>query len=403
MLMISFINVTITFFIILAFCAYNIYYILDLNRPVAELNSHNCRLLKGLIGAEDIIKFGNYLIAPSDDRIKLWEHPDYLANKVSDGGLYLIDPESEKIRKLELNGFPNTVAFHPHGMYFTKTNLLYVINHAYNKGGERVEVFEIDKFFPEFSFDTLKIKYKYSILFDDIHMGRLNDLVVLETGKDEIYITSYLAFADPKNGRDVAVNKFSKLKTFGTLALLLNWSHVYYCNGVNQVNVANCIQIKSERVSSVQNTGIAYDSKNDLLYLVRPLEKEIKLFKIDQDNHSVLHYQGDIKLNHNPDNAFFDEEANAITLGVGGKPLDFFNYIDHSISNTNSNKDVPCWCGAEIVNLNATSIPYKGEVIVMQNDKMCGISSAIIVKSKVFMGSWAAQGVLVCDLVLGSI
>ena len=37
--------------------------------------------------------------------------------------------------------FPSLVAFHPLGLYYLKsTNELFVINHAYNRGGERIEV-----------------------------------------------------------------------------------------------------------------------------------------------------------------------------------------------------------------------------------------------------------------------
>lgn len=48
-----------------------------------------------------------------------------------------------KLIPLKIYGFPKELAFHPHGIYlYTKRSVryLYVINHAYNNGGERVEV-----------------------------------------------------------------------------------------------------------------------------------------------------------------------------------------------------------------------------------------------------------------------
>ena len=44
--------------------------------------------------------------------------------------------------------FPNNVAFHPHGIYLLRQEgrmLLYVVNHAYSTGGERIEVFEYEE------------------------------------------------------------------------------------------------------------------------------------------------------------------------------------------------------------------------------------------------------------------
>jgi len=48
----------------------------------------------------------------------------------------------DQIHQLPLTGFPPDVAFHPHGIYLDRpTSKLYVVNHAYNRGGERIDVF----------------------------------------------------------------------------------------------------------------------------------------------------------------------------------------------------------------------------------------------------------------------
>jgi hypothetical protein len=42
--------------------------------------------------------------------------------------------------------FPAGVAFHPHGFgLFYDQDLLFVINHAYKDGGERVDVFHLEE------------------------------------------------------------------------------------------------------------------------------------------------------------------------------------------------------------------------------------------------------------------
>jgi hypothetical protein len=48
------------------------------------------------------------------------------------------------VTALEMKGFPPHLKFFPHGIYLLEKRLLYIINHAYDKGGERVEVFQVD-------------------------------------------------------------------------------------------------------------------------------------------------------------------------------------------------------------------------------------------------------------------
>lgn len=44
-----------------------------------------------------------------------------------------------------MKDYPEGVAFHPHGFYYLKpAGMLFVVNHAYGKGGERVEVFKLE-------------------------------------------------------------------------------------------------------------------------------------------------------------------------------------------------------------------------------------------------------------------
>jgi hypothetical protein len=60
-----------------------------------------------------------------------------------------------------MNGFPKNVAFHPHGIYIRKDqskSWLYVVNHAYDRGGERIEVFQFVES------EDLILEYQFSII-----------------------------------------------------------------------------------------------------------------------------------------------------------------------------------------------------------------------------------------------
>lgn len=112
------------------------------------------------------------------------------------------------IRELPMKGFPEGNYFHPHGMYYREQeHQLYVINHAYAKGGERIEVFdvEIDVQYDVYDDDgdsedgtniPIGLTYKHSITSDWMKEelnGILNSLVVVEPNK--FYVTQYESHA----------------------------------------------------------------------------------------------------------------------------------------------------------------------------------------------------------------
>jgi hypothetical protein len=67
-----------------------------------------------------------------------------------------------------------------------------VVNHAYDKGGERVDILKTVE-----ENDTVKLVYERSLEFPDELLGDLNDLVVIGDG-DEFYISQWLPFPHDK-------------------------------------------------------------------------------------------------------------------------------------------------------------------------------------------------------------
>jgi hypothetical protein len=102
-----------------------------------------------------------------------------------------------KIEKLPFIDYPEGINFHPHGIYIRKEDrTLYVINHAYEKGGERIDVFRIITTDDDDIDDDIPIRldYKYSITSDWMKKelnGIINSIVVVEENK--FYITQYEA------------------------------------------------------------------------------------------------------------------------------------------------------------------------------------------------------------------
>ena len=92
------------------------------------------------------------------------------------------------------------------------------------------------------------------------------------------------------------------------------------------------------------------------------------------------------------DNLNYDEETNSILVGNIGGILTGVNFIKHNVKG-DLPKDFQCWCGSEKINLDTN----ESEELVIQ-DKFCGVSSAMQIKNKVFLGSWADDGILVCNI-----
>jgi hypothetical protein len=97
--------------------------------------------------------------------------------------------EKIEIKTLPMNNFPSNVSFHPHGTYLYKDKYLYVINYAFDKGGERVEVFEVLS-----SRSGLELNYLPSIVYPSKFAGIFNDLVVIGDDDDEILLTTWMPF-----------------------------------------------------------------------------------------------------------------------------------------------------------------------------------------------------------------
>ena len=98
--------------------------------------------------------------------------------------------------KLEIEGWPEGIAFQPHGVdVIREENLLYVINHALKQGGERIEVLYIKT---DDRNEPTGLKYLHSITSEEINKeayGAFNAIAVAEHGK--FYVTRHIVPLEP--------------------------------------------------------------------------------------------------------------------------------------------------------------------------------------------------------------
>ena len=100
-----------------------------------------------------------HLIAGSSDNLKLWELEQYGIEKTENGKIFVFDLQTETLQLHTVQGFPQEIAFHPHGVHLYKQAFLYVINHGYKYGGERIEVIKIQKESNSEYLELIKIFY----------------------------------------------------------------------------------------------------------------------------------------------------------------------------------------------------------------------------------------------------
>ena len=130
----------------IAFIIYNANDILEFFKIIENVNNKNCKVIRGGKGLEDFAQYdeGN-LIGASNDNLKLWELEQFGINKSENGKIFVFNLQTETLKLHEIKGFPADIAFHPHGIHLYKQAFIYVINHAYKYGGERIEVIKIQK------------------------------------------------------------------------------------------------------------------------------------------------------------------------------------------------------------------------------------------------------------------
>ena len=151
--------------------AFRAYIMLDLDKSKDLFNHKSCIRVSNFPGVEDITMFKNVAIGCTGNLGEVIEQNN--PNAVPNGSLVLIDPAKQTVSPIEIKGFPQDIAFHPHGMSLFEDRLLYVINHAFRNGGERVDVFQVSES------PKIEVTYVRSIQFPSSTITTLNDLLVV--------------------------------------------------------------------------------------------------------------------------------------------------------------------------------------------------------------------------------
>jgi hypothetical protein len=270
------------FLVIVSFVSYKVIAALDLFKTYELKNDDLCTRFPLPYPAEDFVEFGGVLIGGVSDRVSLYMDKSKGPAVTPDGWLISVVPSPFSYQNLTVEGWPEGVGFQPLGMSLYNETTLLVVNLAYHRGGQRLEVL---KLWMEGA--VVKVQYEKSILFKAEFQGIVNSVV--QTDRNEFFVTTWHPFPDEETGR--AHDLWS---SFTRMFYWTFFKHTYLWRCSDQDGSAQCVKVYSGKVMN----GLAYI--NGRLYVADAGDRRVFEFKMKQDRRLVL--KDKIKLNFSPDN-----------------------------------------------------------------------------------------------------
>ena len=374
-------------------------------------NDEGCVRVASFGSSEDQTKFNNNSILMTE-----WDTLKYKPGEDRPGAMYVASgfQHSDKtakntkefvekhlaIEKLPLVGFPEAVDFHPHGIYIHKPdNTLYVVNHAFENGGERIEVFDIvtaetaedesdDNAVPN------KLVYNYSITsawMKSEMNGVLNSLVVVEPNK--FYVTQYEPHAQDRSLSDTQTDmKLLKLLYFQTKA-----TNVWFCE------YNSSLECKKVADRFVVANGITHNADYSKIFVADFLERSISVFDRDSSTNELTN-RVTVRFPHtNFDNIKFDDTTgNIYGAGLTNLYQSFKNFaLYHGEEKDESTSGLVEF--SYVTNHKRKHLKdYTGWMVknVLSTSKLNMATNGIRMNSHYVMGSGVGfNGILVCPLV----
>ncbi|CAD8203420.1 unnamed protein product [Paramecium octaurelia] len=211
-------------------------------KSVSLVNTYSfCQhLSKKFFGTDDMQKFNSKIIIVGSGDYPI---PQKTCSReiriICNSGFIRI---STKSCEQGFKNFPNDISLNVHEVY------IYGINHAYQNGVERVEVFKILD-------EHLNLEYRSSIIMDDKYNGKLNDLILIEDNR--YLITKYMLYTDPNELRH-------QITALHLLKLQQRTSYIVDCKFEKEGTIIkpNCKELLDAPLTGVVLNGITWERKN---------------------------------------------------------------------------------------------------------------------------------------------
>ena len=141
----------------------------------------------------------------------------------------------------------------------------------------------------------------------------------------------------------------------------------------------------------LSNHGLEYNSLNSILYMSRPLEKDIKIFEISRNAPSKAILINKIKTIYNIGNLYYDKEKEKLYAGIYGCYNELKNLENNFLKNRNFD-EVTTFGGFEEFDVKSD---YKISDIFLMKNEFKGISNGIKINNNIYLTSTYQNGILI--------
>lgn len=370
---------------------YEVLTMLDYFEEPSTHHDEGCVKVTSIGASEDQTKFNNNSILMTEWRVSGYKHGEtmlpgamYVASGFQHARKQDFVENHLKVQKLPIANYPEGVDFHPHGIYiFDRT--LYVINHAFDKGGERIDVFGIQTDGDDDSENDVpnRLDFHYSITSEwmkEEMNGILNSLVVV--AKNKFYITQFQPTAHKSNNW-LSVEMQALVDFLKASLLGIKNTYVWYCEYDD--DELTCLKAAGPFASA---NGLTHNADFSKIFVA----DQKKLFVCDRNSATnALEVQTMLELPSYVDNLKFDDASGNI---YGGAVTNVWSVLKHKFPEEHEELTA----GMVRVSLSGEN-EWQAEEI-LSTFKLNVISNGIRMGERYVMGAGGLgyKGILVCPV-----
>lgn len=363
--------------IFISYLIYNELTVYEYFKEVQKINSsknQKCKIYPSDYPIETFIQLTDELFIGGSTNYNLrYSNFKYLDHDYEKGSLIILNKTSGHLYNIEIENFPKNMPISPDGMDYYNGKL-YVINHAFLEG-ERIEVIKV-------FLNPLKLTYIKAFTFDENYLGKFNSIAVVND--DIFYVSEWLTIALPLN-KNISMFKSFLYKYIDRIKRVLKL----------KLCVLNKYDMKKNKLEKIKgsngmaNNGVAYDRENKLLFMAQTFDKNIKVFKLDE-NGNVEKFIKDLPTEYGLDNLYFDNKSKLLFAAIMGNLRNNFEFNNPKAG---INKD-KVYGGVLAFDLKKSDKPIYA---FLQNDFMLEITNGMIIGDKIYLSSYQDIGILECE------
>ena len=317
-----------------------------------------------LVGMEDMVRTGHWLLGASDDRTS-WFGQHVPASEIlptlgkeNQGRLFRVNTENKEVNMVELIGFMHE-DFHPHGVGMWK-NRLFVVNHR--RDGDFVEIFDMEV-------ENLKAIFVRSVGHEVL--VNLNDVVPVSA--DKFYVTRW-SHANKEDGIWFTLEQLTQRAL----------TKIMFCDQNDCRIVADSLQMPN---------GLEVSADLKYLYVAQCLAPSLLTYAIQED--FSIKAICNTKVDFAIDNLSVDDNGNVIGAGHY-KPLHFMLHQTDPLRFNSPAKVIKIAVNSTNCDDTLSSTLYWREGTSESEFDLPGISTAHDVNGNLFMGGVFPDGILIC-------